>query len=142
MSDVLQRLEKLAADAGLSPEIHDGSVVVKLRLSGGREQAVFISESGTGPRGETVIGFLSPCERLKTGFLQGISKAKSLDLLQRNAAMPFASFCMLSAKGTEMLCVRSTLMLETMDPPEFQAAAECVAAFADRYEAEQGRDDF
>ena len=41
-----------------------------------------------------------------------------------------------------MLCVRSTQLLDTMDPAEFRASVECVAAFADRYEADQGRDDF
>lgn len=140
--DAVDTLMGMAVDVGLAPELHEDSVVVKLQLPGGREHTVFISESGKSPGGFTVISFVSPCERLKTGFLTGISKRQALDLLRQNAAMPFAAFSLLSTENGEMLCVRSTQLLDTMDPAEFRASVECVAAFADRYEADQGRDDF
>ncbi len=142
MSDVLDTVEGIATDAGFEPERHQDSIVIKYQLSGGREQTVFVAESGTSPGGMTVISFVSPCQRLKAGFLGGMSKAQALDLLRRNAALPFAAFSLLSSEGGEMVCVRATQLLDTMDLAEFAASCECVATFADRYEAEQGRDDF
>lgn len=142
MSDALDTVEGIATDAGFEPERHQDSIVIKFGLPGEREQSVFVAESGQSPGGMTVISFVSPCKRLKPGFLGGMSKAQALDLLRRNAALPFAAFCLLSAGEGEMVCVRGTQLLETMDLAEFAASIECVATFADRYEAEQGRDDF
>jgi hypothetical protein len=142
MSEVLDTIEGIATDAGFEPERHQDSIIIKYKLPGGREQTVFVAESGQSPGGMTVISFVSPCQRLKAGFLGGMSKAQALDLLRRNARLPFAAFTLLSSDGGEVVCVRGTQLLETMDLPEFAASCECVATFADRYEAEQGRDDF
>ena len=108
----------------------------------GRAQTVFIDAIGTSPRGETVVAFTSPCQRIEHGFLRHMTRRQAVDLLQRNAALPFAAFCVLSRDKTDMLCVRSTLLLETIDPEEFRASCECVGKFADEYEAELGKDEF
>ncbi len=143
MSTTLDRIRSMAETAGFDPEDHHDSIVVKLAIAGGaRSQTIFITESGHTPTGETVIAFTSPCQRLAKGFIGGMSKKQALDLLRRNAALPFAAFALVSGADDEMLCVRSTLLLETLDYEEFKAAAECVAAFADPSAAEHGRDDF
>lgn len=142
MSEILDTVEGIAVDAGFEPERHQDSIVIKFALPAGREQSVFVAESGRSPGGMTVISFLSPCQRLKAGFLGGMSKGHALDLLRRNAALPFAAFSLLSTDKGDVVCVRGTQLLETMDLAEFAASCECVATFADRYESDQGRDDF
>ena len=142
MTETLGRLEEMATEAGFAPARHEDSIVVKLKLGESRHQTVFVSELGRSARDLRSVTFLSPCQRLKSGFLSGMGRRTALDLLRRNASMPFAAFALLQVGEEEMLCVRSTQLLETMDLEEFRASCDCVARFADAYEAELGKDEY
>jgi hypothetical protein len=137
-------LEGMAREAGYEPEEHKDSIVVTVQLEGGRKHVVHISEAGRGGKGMRIVSFVSAVQRLNKGLLgKSMKHATAIDLLHRNARMPFAAFCLLAgADGQDTLCVRSTQLLETMDPEEFQASCLCVAQFADEYEATLGKDEF
>ena len=71
-----------------------------------------------------------------------MSKKRATDLLRRNAGIPFAAFAIITSGDTDLLCVRRTQLLETMEVQEFVASCECVAGIADAYEKELGKDEF
>ena len=121
--------EGLARDAVGAPMVMEVALI--------EPSLFFAKQPGSADR------FVAAVQRIGKGLLGGGMKGSTaIDLLRRNASMPFAAFCLLPGGDGETLCARSTQLLETMDPEEFQASCLCVARFADEYEATLGKDEF
>ncbi len=139
---ILKKIHQVAKMAGIKGQKRGSMLMYGFDLGGGRDQTVAVGSFGETPDGMNVICFFSPCERLSSGFLGGLSKSKAVELLRMNTQLAFGHFCIMEIGDEEMLCVRATQILETMAVQEFEAHCMCVAELADAWEAKLGRDDF
>jgi succinyl-CoA synthetase alpha subunit len=71
-----------------------------------------------------------------------MSKTVAVQLLKANAKLDFGHFCTMSLGGDEMICVRATQILETMEVEEFQQNCLNVARLADAWEEKIGKNEF
>ena len=141
-ADILQSIDEVAQTAGIAGKNNGQTLVYGWDLGGDRDQMVYVAPCGETGGGLNIVCFFSPCERLGTGFLSGISKDKAVQLLRLNSQIEFGHFCLMKLGGEEMLCVRTTHLLETMDPEEFKQNCANVAQLADAWEEKIGRNEF
>ena len=142
MSDPLQSIDHLASLAGLEPTRQDETFVFGFNLADDRSQKVYIKVLDESERGIHRIAFLSPCQRLGSGFLSGLSKTKAIEILRHNASLPAGHFCLVKMGQDELLCVRSVKVLENLSVQEFKTHCLEVSTLADDWEQQIGRDDF
>lgn len=138
----LQKIEEIAAMAGIQCVNEGKYLVVPFRIGENRRQAVFVNEYATLPDGMHVISFFSPCGKNKPGFLAGMSKAQAIDLLRRNGHSLFGGFVLARVRDEEYIAFQTTQIIETMEVEEFRDHANAVASLADGYEAQMGQDSF
>ncbi len=108
----------------------------------GRDQMCYVAPFAETDEGLNVVCFFSPCQKLGKGFLGGMSKSTALQLLRINASLDFGHFSLMTLGGDEMICVRATQILETMEVEEFKQNCVNVARLADAWEEKIGKDDF
>lgn len=142
--DVLKRIESVVTLAGLRSEIDEENGRVKLGfdLGAGRTQAAYVTPAGSCSDGDVVIEILSPCLRLKKGWMKGMSKEMAIDLLRRNQKMTFARFGVLEWESELLVVVSVDALLDSLDPAELGAHVTSVVEAADAYEREQGLDKY
>ena len=140
----LERIAEMATVAGLKGSVDEDRMafVMGFGLGQGRTQVVHVRIAGKSIQGKMVATFLSPCLVIQKGFLKGISREQAVDLLVRNERLVFARYGLWDGDGQSMVVASADAMLETLDPPEFEALAYHVAYAADGYEKEHGRDQF
>ena len=126
----------------LESKREDDAIVFSFDLSDSRHQSVYVKLFSESEDGLHRFAFLSPCQKLGTGFLSGISKAKAVELLRHNATLPTGHFCLLRMGGQELLCVRSVRALEHLSVQEFKTHCRQICTLADDWEQQLGRDDF
>ena len=139
---IFEKISQIARSAGVSGKADGETVVYGWDLGGDRDQMVYVAPCGETGGGHTVLCFFSPCERLGKGFLGGISKDTAIQLLRLNSQVEFGHFCIMRLGGEELLCVRTTHLLDTMDPEEFKQNCANVAQLADAWEERIGRNEF
>ena len=142
MADILTKVERIARMADLRCQRQDNLLMFGFDLGGGRNQTVAIGHMGETEDGLNVIVFFSPCQRLSSGLMGGLSKGNSLSLLKHNADLPFGHFSIMQIGDHETVCVRATQILETMEVKEFEANCRSVAQVADAWEQKLGRNEF
>ena len=86
----------------------------------------------------------SACLHVKKGFLSGMSKDMTVDLLRRDEGILFARHGLVSCGDGDMVVASADCLLDTLDPEEFLHAIWHVAMAADAYENEKsvGKDQF
>lgn len=139
---VLERVDEIATLAGMKGRVNEDLLRFEMgfNLDEGRRQAVYVR-----PVRNTkipMITIFSPCLVRKKGMFQGISKKMALDLLRRNEQVLFARYGIIEAKEETLIAASIDHLLDTLDPPEFEASTLHVAMAADTYEREHGQDDF
>lgn len=142
---VLRKVADIASLAGFKVGPHPqvaNMLVCGFDMGGGRTQTVYIAPCGKLPDGSDVIAFQSPCMALKKGLLTGMSRKTALDLLTRNGNLGCGAFCIENFGEIDVLCVRSTQIVDTMEVEEFSLHVSAVAVIADEYERENGTDVF
>jgi hypothetical protein len=142
MSDVLDKIQQVAAMAGIKGQRQGALVSYAWDFGGGRDQMCYVAPFAETDDGLNVICFFSPCQRLGKGFLSGISKQVAVQLLRTNADLDFGHFAVMKIGGEEMICVRATQILETMEVKEFEQMCLTVAQLADAWEEKIGKNDF
>ncbi len=144
-TEVLRKVNEIAALAGYTVQPHDqveDMLVCPFDMGGGRSQIVYIHPVGQTPDGMEIISFFSPCAAVKQGFLNGLSKRHAVDLLRRNGMLLGGQFAVVDFGNIDLLVVRSTQIVDTMEVEEFRMHANLVAMVADDYEREMGTDVF
>ena len=144
-TQVMQKVEEIGAMAGYELSRHpntDEMIVIGYDMGNGRTQTVYVHACGKTPEDQDLICFLSPCQAVRKGLLKGMGKDQAIDLLRRNGQLVVGSFAIENIDGTEILVVRSTQIVDTMEVEEFRFHANFVAIIADRYEQEHGEDVF
>lgn len=141
--EILEHISEIATLAGLNGEIDEQHMqfVMGFELKDGRSQVVYVRNCSIDER-LRCISILSPCLRLKKGFLRGLSKDMAVDLLRRNEAMRFARYGLWEAKSEALVVASVDYLLASLDPEDFHHAVFHVAIAADSYENEHGRDEF
>ncbi len=142
MGEPLHSIEHLANLANLEAKREGNAVVFTFDLGEDRHQSVYVSVFEETEDGLHRYMFLSPCQKLGTGFLSGLSKAKAVELLRHNGTMPAGHFCLLNMGNEELLCVRSVRALEHLSVQEFKSHCRQICTMADDWEQQLGRDDF
>lgn len=142
--EVLKRIESVVTLAGFRSAIDEenGRVRLGFDLGAGRAQTAYVTPVRTCNDGDVVIQILSPCLRLKKGWMKGMSKETALDLLRRNQRMPFARFGVLEWDSELLVVVSVDALLDSLDPDELGAHVGSVVETADAYEREQGLDEY
>jgi len=139
---ILHQVDEVAAAGGIEGKRQGDMLVYGWDLGGDRDQMVYVTSWGETAGGLHLLCFFSPCERLGKGFLGGISKETAVQLLRLNARLDFGHFCIMRLGGDELLCVRATQILQTMDPEEFKQKCANLAQLADGWEEKIGRNEF
>ena len=142
MADVLTKVEQIARMANLRCQRRGELLFFGFDMGGGRDQTLAVAHMGESDDGMNVIVFFSPCQAISTGLLGGLSKSSAVGLLRHNANLPFGHFAIMELGDKEMVCVRATQMLETMEVKEFEAHCHSVAQLADAWEQKIGQDKF
>jgi hypothetical protein len=144
-TQIMQKVEEIGAMAGFQlshhPSIPD-MIVIPYNMGNGRTQTVYVHFCGKTPEDQDLICFMSPCQAVKKGLLKGLNRDQAIDLLRRNGQLVVGSFAVQDFGGTDILVVRSTQIVDTMEVEEFRFHANFVAIIADRYEQEKGTDVF
>ena len=144
-TQVMQKVEEIGAMAGFQLSRHPNipeMIVIGYDMGNGRTQTVYVHTCGKTPEDQDLICFMSPCQAVKKGLLKGMGKDQAVDLLHRNGQLVVGSFAIADFGGTDILVVRSTQIVDTMEVEEFRFHANFVAILADRYEQEHGEDVF
>jgi hypothetical protein len=142
---ILERIAVIADQAGILGTIDEEQrlYVMRQEFPDGRSQTVYVRAADRVQEGDIVTVY-SPCLKVKSGFLGGLSKELAVELLRWNESLRFARFA-LWEHGTEPLVVASIdLLLETLDPPELKLALCWVVRSAEEFEKRhaKGADDF
>lgn len=142
--ETLRRVADIAAKAGIKGEIDDDNehFVAGFELQDGRSQMVYVRPTAGGGEDSVVVTIFSPCKVFKKGLFGGISKGQCIELLQLNEQLTFARYGMWEADKEQMIVASVDNILDTLDPPEFEAAVWHVAMAADAYESKFGSDEF
>ncbi len=145
---VLDQVVELAAMADITMGRHpedDETLVAGFELGNGRRQSVFVRYVGQSEDGSHCVSFMSPCmsrRRRRLSIGDSFGGRRAIDLLRRNAALPFGNFALQRFEDEDVLVVQSSQIVETMEIEELRAHVLHVALIADAYEMEHGRDDF
>ncbi len=142
VNDIVEKIQRVAAMAGIQGQRQGDLLSYGWDFSGGRDQMCYVAPFAETDDGLNIICFFSPCQRLGTGFLSGISKNVAVQLLRTNAELDFGHFAVMKLGGEEMICVRATQILETMEVKEFQEKCLAVAQLADAWEEKIGKNEF
>ena len=145
--DPLQHVADIAALAGIKGRIDEKRNWFTAGFNmdeEGRTQQVVVRLAGRSPGGQQIVSFFSPCRRLKTGFMRGLSKEEAVELLCMNEKIPFARFGLQRFEDDDydMIVASVDHLLATLDAKEFEEHIWAVAHVADRYEKEHGGDAF
>lgn len=140
---VLERVGEIATLAGFKGTLDDEQVrfTLGIRFDSGRSQVVYVRDVSKSPERHVVTVF-SPCLVKKKGLFQGFSKDLALDLLCRNEQLAFARYGILELEKERLVVASIDHLLDTLDPPEFEASVFHVAMAADMLEREHGQDRF
>lgn len=141
-AELVEKIHQVATMAGIKGHREGDLLMYGWDLGRGRDQLVYVAPFSETDQGLNVICFFSPCQRLGKGFLGGMSKSTALQLLRVNAQLDFGHFCVMAIGGDELVCVRATQILETMEVQEFEQNCLHVAQLADAWEQKIGKDDF
>ena len=127
--EVLQRVAEIAAKAGIQGEIDEENehFVAGFELPEGRSQMVYVRPTAGGGEDSFVVTIFSPCHVFKKGLFKGISKEQCIELLQLNEKLTFARYGMWESEKEQMIVASVDNILDTLDPPEFEAAVWHVA---------------
>lgn len=155
MADLLNEIESIADQAGFDgvrqrEEENEADTVLfyDVELDGGREQRVIVGHFEEREDGGNVIAFISPCEAIEEGWFSGLSSYEMRSILHLNSQFSAGHFCIWTTgvgiypDHTELLAMRSTQLLESMDPAEFELQCRSVAELADTWEEKIGQDEF
>lgn len=145
--EVLNRVSAIASKAGIKGEIDDEAehYAAGFELPDDRSQMVYVKVTATNEEdGTHVVTIFSPCQVYKKGFmgLGGITKSQCIELLVQNEQLTFARFGIWDGDGELMVVASVDQLLDTLDPPEFEAAMWHIAMAADSVEAPFGTDEF
>ena len=145
--DPLQHIAEIAALAGIKGRVDEQRNWFSAGFTldkEGRTQQVIVRISGRSPRGQQIVTFFSPCRRLKTGFMRGLSKEEAIELLRINEKIPFARFGLqrFEDEDVDMIVASVDHVLATLDAKEFEEHIWAVASFADMYEKKHGGDEY
>lgn len=140
---ILERVGEIATLAGFTGKLDEERLqfVIGFNFGNGRSQIVYIRDVSRSPDRQIITVF-SPCLVKKKGFFQGISKEMAIDLLCRNEKVPFARYGIWESEKERMVVASIDHLLDTLDPPEFEASVSHVAVAADMVEREHGQDQF
>ena len=141
--EVLERIAEIATLAGLKGEIDEENLrfITGYEFEDSRRQMVFVRDTTRNPE-QRIVTLYSPCLMVKKGLLGGVSKAMALELLRANENLHFARFGVLELPKETLIVASVDHLLDTLDPPEFEASALHVALAADQYEHRHGQDEF
>ncbi|MGI9458239.1 MAG: hypothetical protein ACR2NU_16875 [Aeoliella sp.] len=143
MEEILTKVEQIARMADLKCQRNGDLLMFGFDMGGGRSQTVAVTKFAEGEDGMNIILFFSPCQEISKGvFAGGLSKGSATTLLRHNASLPFGHFAIMEIDDQEMVCVRTTQILETMEVEEFQGHCYGVANVADAWEKQLGVDKF
>jgi hypothetical protein len=140
--DITAKIQQVASMAGIKGQRQGELLSYGWDFGHGRDQMVYVAPFAETDDGLNVICFFSPCQRLGTGFLSGMSKQVALQLLRTNSELEFGHFAVMKLGGEEMICVRATQILETMEVQEFEQKCLAVARLADAWEEKIGKNEF
>lgn len=144
-TNVMQKVEQIATMAGYKVQQHPqmpDMIVCPFDMGNGRSQVVYLHPCGQSFEGQDVICFMSPCMSVKKGLLKGLSKKVASNLLQRNSCLKTGAFAIVNFDNIDLLVVRSTQIVDTMEVEEFRMHVNACAVIADEYEREHGTDVF
>jgi hypothetical protein len=144
-TQIMQNVEEIGAMAGFQLSRHPNipnMIVVPYNMGNGRTQTAYVHSCGKTPEDQDLICFMSPCRAVKKGLVKGMGKDQAIDLLRCNGQFVVGSFAIQNFGGDDILVVRSTQIVDTMEVEEFRFHANFVAIIADRYEQEEGTDVF
>ena len=141
--EMLQKVSEVATLAGIRGMVDEDilAFVASFEMPDNRSQVVFVRITQATVKENHIIAFVSPCRRLKSGFLGGISKSDAIDLLQRNEKLVLARYGIAKINDQDMVMASSDAILETLDPEEFEAHVWNVAIAAEAYEREKSTED-
>ena len=142
-SEVLDRVEQLAAEAGIEGErsLLRGEFQVLFELPNGRTQEVYVSDTST-EDDVTVISVRSTCVVIDKGMFKGVSKPMLLELLLTNEKLNFARYGLFEDEESYVVVASYDLLLNGLDAKGLAFAMECVALTADTYEEQFDQDIF
>lgn len=144
--EVMNRVSEVASKAGIKGEIDEEAehFAAGFELPKDRSQMVYVKVTVTNEDGSHVVTIFSPCQVYKKRLMGmgGISKAQCIDLLVRNEQLTFARFGIWDGDGELMVVASVDQLLDTLDPPEFEAAMWHIAIAADSVEEPAGTDQF
>lgn len=140
--DLLEKINQVAAMAGIRGQRQGNVLVYSWELGGGREHICYVAPLRETDAGLHIICFFAPCERIDQGLLSGMSRVTAIKLLRYNANLDFGHFCLMKIGEEELLCVRATQILETMEIQEFEENCLGIVRLADAWEEKLGRDEF
>ena len=141
-SEVLNRVEQLAAESGLIGEhnLLRGEFVILFDLPDDRTQEVFVCDSSQTSEIK-VISVRSTCLVLDKAKLPS-DKSMSMELLLTNEQLRFARYGVQEDDERYIVVASHDLFLDELGPRTLAVALECVALAADAYEAKFGLDIF
>ena len=141
--EVLEKVAEIATLAGLKGHLEEDALryFVGIALDEERKQGVYIRDTTSNPERRIVTVF-SPCLIVKKGLFRGLSKEMALDLLRANENLHFARYGIFEGSDEIMVVASVDHLLDTLDPPEFEASVFSVALAADHYERRFGKDDY
>ena len=141
-TDIVAKIHQVASMAGIKGQRQGDLLSYGWDFGDGRDQTIYVAPFAETDDGLNVICFFSPCQQLGTGFLSGMSKQVAIQLLRTNAELEFGHFAVMKLGGDEMICVRATQILETMEVQEFEQKCLAVARLADAWEEKIGKNEF
>ena len=144
MTEILTRFADVAAIAGVRGKIDDDGdlFVAGFELESGRSQMVFARALPEAVKGRDAVCIYSPCRRVKKGFMRGLSKDDSLELLKLNSEVLMARYGIIESDDEFLVMASVDVILDTLDAEEVEASFWFVAIAADEYEKKFGGDEF
>ena len=141
---VLEQVAKIAKQAGIIGEIDSESEHFEagFELPDDRNQMVYVRPTAGSSEDGYVVTLFAPSKTFKKGFFGGIKKSHCIDLLLANEQLSFARYGLWDVEGEYVVVASVDHLLDTLDPPEFEAAIWHVAMAADSFEKKFGGDDF
>jgi hypothetical protein len=134
-------IEAVANKSGVSVSPKgESEVEVRVDLTDGRAQKVYVRSLGIEGGTHILVGFYSPAIKLEDGG--ELKQAAANMLLRENARISHGAWAIDTVDDGDYLVAFDTQMSHTMDPEEFKVSVETVAKLADEMEKKLGRDLF
>ncbi len=140
--EILQKVESVAALAGLSGTIENGHFCMGFDVGGGRSQGLYVRPAGHTPDGKVVVTLFSPARILPKGVFRRLGRGEAIELLKLNEQMLFARFGLCEWENQMMVVASIDAIVDTLDTDEILAYAMFVSQAADDYESRYGGDQF